>query len=749
MNLKYTYDKKSLIKNGKRWFPMMGEIHYSRVPQQYWKEALLKMKAGGVDIVSSYVIWIHHEEIENEWDFSGQRDLRKFISLVADCGMSMILRIGPWCHGEVRNGGFPDWLLHKNFEVRTNNENYFAEVDAFYKKIFSEVKGLFVRDGGPIIGVQIENEFGHCGGLWGNEGEKHMRRLYKMARHAGFIVPLYTATGWGGAVTAGLLPVMGGYCDAPWDSRTTEIEPSGNFIFTYERNDHAIGNDYGLGEGITFDMNKVPYLTAELGGGLQVTYKRRPVATSHDIGAMSLVKMGSGCNLLGYYMYHGGTNPQGKKTTLEESTATGYPNDLPVLNYDFRAPLGEYGEPSATFGELKLLALFTHEWGTTLCDTKTIIPDDNPLKPDDKTQLRYSWRYNEKTKEGFVFVNNYVRRQVMQEHKNISLAVVLKNGEKITYPAIDVHDKEYFFLPFNMLLGNNILRTALVTPLCVLHNKRAAYVFYKSVFAKNNDSNALQVTPPVTYSASVSSSDITTPLSSDVTLYQFDDNKSDDCDIVTLTREEALNSFKLEVDINDTKEVVKEHLAIADGVFIQTQPNSYQLITASEPSFSCWPELPRVPECFIANGKRNGFFLYKCNKTFPKAPQITWEQKSDTKTGSSFLVTVGQWMQDSLSDSNECCIHDVVMDVAFTGNCARLYEDNKLIADTLYVGPKYSWRIGLKKFGCGRHTFVLEIDTLVKDKPIYLEEWPEIKGNGMVELQKISLSCVVSVPVKL
>ena len=67
-----------------------------------------------------------------------------------------------------------------------------------------------------------------------------MKRLEKMARETGFDVPLYTATGWGGAVTAGLLPVMGGYCEAPWDPRITEIEPSGNYVFTYERNDHAI-----------------------------------------------------------------------------------------------------------------------------------------------------------------------------------------------------------------------------------------------------------------------------------------------------------------------------------------------------------------------------------------------------------------------------------------------------------------------------------------------------------------------------
>ena len=73
----YTFDNISLLKNGKPWFPIMGEIHYSRYPKQYWHESLYKMKAGGVDIVSAYVIWIHHEEIEGEYDFTGNKNLNE------------------------------------------------------------------------------------------------------------------------------------------------------------------------------------------------------------------------------------------------------------------------------------------------------------------------------------------------------------------------------------------------------------------------------------------------------------------------------------------------------------------------------------------------------------------------------------------------------------------------------------------------------------------------------------------------
>ena len=179
----YTFDSKSLLKDGKRWFPIMGEIHYSRYPKEFWKESLEKMKAGGVDIVSSYVIWIHHEEIQGKYDFTGNRDLHAFVQTCKDCKMKLMLRIGPWCHGEVRNGGFPDWLLQQDFEVRTNDKKYFAQVKKWYKKIFKEVKDFLYSEKNPenpIIGVQIENEYGHCGGLYDESGDVHMQTLQKM-----------------------------------------------------------------------------------------------------------------------------------------------------------------------------------------------------------------------------------------------------------------------------------------------------------------------------------------------------------------------------------------------------------------------------------------------------------------------------------------------------------------------------------------------------------------------------------------
>src|SRR5438874_1796314 len=113
-----------LTLDGKPWLPVMGEMHYSRVPESEWETEILKMKSAGVQIIATYIIWIHHEEIEGQWDWTGQRNLRRFVQLCAKHDMYVVPRLGPWSHAEVRNGGFPDWLLTKAPQFRSNDPTY-------------------------------------------------------------------------------------------------------------------------------------------------------------------------------------------------------------------------------------------------------------------------------------------------------------------------------------------------------------------------------------------------------------------------------------------------------------------------------------------------------------------------------------------------------------------------------------------------------------------------------------------------
>ena len=184
-----------LILDGKPWLPVMGEFHFARYPEKYWREELLKMKAGGIQVVATYIFWIHHEEIEGQFDWSGQRDLRKFVELCRDNGLYVYLRIGPWDHGEARNGGFPDWLVQKKIPLRRNDPEYLRYVFRFDSQIGNQIKGMLWQDGGPIIGVQLENEYGQTGP---GAGAEHISEFKRLAIAAGIDPPLFSVTGWPG-----------------------------------------------------------------------------------------------------------------------------------------------------------------------------------------------------------------------------------------------------------------------------------------------------------------------------------------------------------------------------------------------------------------------------------------------------------------------------------------------------------------------------------------------------------------------
>ena len=133
--MKYTYNKEYLMRDEKPWFPVMGEFHYSRYRDDLWEESLRKMKAGGVTVVSTYAFWIHHEEEEGVSDFTGCRNIGEFLNICKKLDLPVFLRIGPWCHGEVRNGGFPDWLLEKQIPLRCDDPAYLVLARRCYPKL--------------------------------------------------------------------------------------------------------------------------------------------------------------------------------------------------------------------------------------------------------------------------------------------------------------------------------------------------------------------------------------------------------------------------------------------------------------------------------------------------------------------------------------------------------------------------------------------------------------------------------------
>ena len=446
-----------LTLDGKPWIPVMGEMHYGRVPEADWDADLARMKAAGVDVVSTYIIWIYHEEVQGQWDWSGRRDLRRFAQLCQKHGLLLMVRIGPWAHAETRNGGLPDWVMRAG-PTRRMDPKFMAETGDLYDQIAAQLRGLLWKDGGPIAGVQIENEYARRGP---GEGAPYILALKAMARKAGLDVPIYTVTGWDHAVMPPreFLPVFGGYPAAPWSGTIAGLPPQEVYAFRFRSrvsgNMGMIGAKTAPG-GEEAPAAATPFLTAEMGGGIEDTYHRRPVVSADDIAAMVPVMLGSGVNGYGTYMMVGGEDPTGKLSTLEESQATGYPTDVPVKSYDFQAPIGEFGQERRSLRLLKEWNYFMQDFGSLLAPMPSFAPVDRPVSPADPSVLRWSVRTDGRS--GFVFVNNYVRGAAMPARRNVQFTVSLPEGRTAQIPAqpVDVPSGAFFAWPFGLPLGGGV-----------------------------------------------------------------------------------------------------------------------------------------------------------------------------------------------------------------------------------------------------------------------------------------------------
>ena len=430
-----TWDSHSLMIDGHRVCPVMGEIHYSRVPQDEWQREVRKMREGGVTIIATYVFWSHIEEQEGIFRWDGQRDLRRFLEICKQEQMPVVLRLGPFCHGEVRNGGIPDWVFTKDCKLREQNPVFLGLAEKLYRQIFTQVQGLQWKDGGPVIAAQFDNEYRGRG--------EYLMALKQIAQQIGFDLPFYTRTGWPELRTpvpyGEMLPLYGDYADGFWDKEVTEGCGSYYKAFNFKafRSSTAIGTDLLGKQEAKTSANDVayPYFTCELGGGMATAYHRRPYVYPEDAYSMALVKLGSGSNLLGYYMYHGGTNPEGVLHTLNEvqTTPGTANNDLPQVTYDFQAPLGEFGQTYPQYYMLRPLHLFMQDFGETLAPMEASFPAPQDLKRGEDNALR--WAIRCQGDSGFVFINNYERFCTLTTKKNVQLSLSGMNLPRLTIPS--------------------------------------------------------------------------------------------------------------------------------------------------------------------------------------------------------------------------------------------------------------------------------------------------------------------------
>ena len=711
--------------DGKPVLPVMGEIHFSRYPHEYWESEILKMKANGINIIATYVFWIHHEEIEGEWNWSGDKNLRYFIELCGKHDIYVFTRIGPFAHGECRNGGFPDWLWGKSY-LRTNDPVYFSYVREFYSQISNQLEGLLYKDGGPVIGIQLENEYRP----WLSGGAEHIRNLKKMAIELGIEVPLYTETGWAGSPIPEdeVIPVFGGYPAAPWDMHTEKREPClCYFFFDYEKARPDLDKP-PLDENA--DFSRYPFAACETGGGIQVTYHRRPIITADDIGSLAMVQVGNGTNLMGYYMFHGGSHPVGKLTTMQETVGRPDSLEYPVISYDFQAPIREFGQISDSYHKIRILHLFLNDFGDMLAPMRLALPEKMPSDRYDVETLRFAARV--KDESGFLFINNYHRNTELREIENFKIELITKN-QTLTLPnsAFTLKKGKYFILPFNLSLHGTLLKYSTSQLICKVNYQNVdTYFFFEPDGISSEYSFESETIKSISVNRGKVSSSENETFISDLKagtdcVIQIETTEGSRVDLVTLTQEQAEHLWKGKIWGKE-----RVFLAGANHLF-----NKQELIifgTDSEKlSFSLFPAPDK--ELFADSEELS------CSSDGIMTRYSVHTQKKDVSLGIEKLLLESEapeWSVQIPEDALEG-INDLFLHIYYEGDIGRATLNGELISDNYYNGTR--WEIGLKRFApeVSGNRINLQVTPLYKDAEIYLEKWPEFKGEKVADIIKI------------
>ncbi len=451
-----------LIKNGKPFMPVMAEIHYSRLPKEEWEDRIIKMKACGINIISSYLFWIKHEQTEGQFNFEGDNDIRYFVSLCKKHGLYCSLRVGPWITAECRNGGLPEWLYLKGIPLRTNDERYLFYVRRWYENVYAQVKDYLFKNDGPVILIQIENEITHA--------EEHMKTLKEMAIEIGLTAPLFTATGWNRKGGAALpqdeyLPTWGGYVAAPWERDPAKLYPASMFKFSRgggksDYREPTEPEDYE----VRLPNERYPYLQAEQGSGITTTKKNRPVVTPFDTYAVSIVRLGSGSNLPGFYVFSGGKNAilDGRMTLNWDNLVNRNNNFYPIIHYDFQAPIDVYGNTKDHYRYLKITNNFVRDYGEGLAEMQLKFSEDKFFN-DDLNFLRYSMRTKD-NKSGYIFVCNHLHNKEMKTFEDVTFELL--DGKKIPQNPIIIGPDVAFIMPFGISYGGNLAEYVTAQPVC-------------------------------------------------------------------------------------------------------------------------------------------------------------------------------------------------------------------------------------------------------------------------------------------
>ncbi len=320
----------NFYRNGEVTRILSGEMHYARIPHEYWRHRLQMMKGMGLNTVATYVFWNLHETEPGKWDFEGDKNLAEYIRIAGEEGMMVILRPGPYVCAEWEFGGYPWWLQNiEGMEIRRDNEQFLKCTKTYIERLYQEVGSLQCTKGGPIIMVQCENEFGSYVAQRKDipleEHRSYNAKIKKQLADAGFDVPLFTSDGswlFEGGSTPGALPTANGESDV--------------------ENLKKVVNEYHDGKG--------PYMVAEFYPGWLMHWAEPfPQISASEIAkeTENFLKNDVSFN---YYMVHGGTNFGFTSGANYDKKRDIQPD---MTSYDYDAPISEAGWVTPKYDTLR------------------------------------------------------------------------------------------------------------------------------------------------------------------------------------------------------------------------------------------------------------------------------------------------------------------------------------------------------------------------------------------------------------
>jgi len=310
--------------NGKPFQIISGEMHYTRIPRAYWRDRFRMAKAMGLNTVTTYTFWNAHEPRPGVYDFTGNNDVAEFIREAQQEGLYVILRPGPYVCAEWEFGGYPAWLLKDHsMVIRSSDRKYVEPTTRWIKRLGQELAPLQIGNGGPIILVQVENEYGSFG-----DDHAYVEQLRRLLLDSGFTQSvLYTADG-AEEIAAGSLPdlpvgINFGGSDAGAAQRSfailKKIRPNGPF-FNSEYWDGWFDH-WGGKHGKTNAANEAANLDWMLRQGYSVSL----------------------------YMFHGGTS----FGWMNGANSDGKNYEPDVTSYDYDSPLDESGRPAPKYSTFR------------------------------------------------------------------------------------------------------------------------------------------------------------------------------------------------------------------------------------------------------------------------------------------------------------------------------------------------------------------------------------------------------------